>query len=156
MPLFKILAFGCLLLDHYDGYVLQARPLATADKNVITDLAAKGEEILARHETVKTKRKQLDDEINTILEKERLASVEAVRLNSISAPTPDEKTRAAVATRQWQQAREEMKAKLKELEPRVAEVSAEEKALSADKAKLQAAAKAEADRLFREKKISKP
>lgn len=154
MNLFKILTLGCLLLIAMAE--TSCRPtLAAADKDAVTDLAAKGKEILAREEKIKARRRELDEEINQILEKERLAAEEVQRLNGISSPTPDEKSRAAAATQQWQGAREEMKAKLKKLEPCVAEVSAEEKAVIADMANLQAAAQTEADRLAREKKIEK-
>jgi len=155
MNLVKILSLGCLLLIVIAE--TSCRPsLAAGDKAAVTDLAEKAKDLLSRDEKVKAKRKEIDEEINKILEKERLAAAEVQRLNSISSPSADDKTRTAAATRQWQEAREEMKAKLKELEPRVAEVSAEEKAVSADKAKLQAAARDEFDRLAREKKIDKP
>jgi hypothetical protein len=153
MNLVKILNLGYLLL------IIMAETscgsmLATADKEAITDLAVETKEVLARDEKVKAKRKELDEEINKIIERERLAAAEAQRLNGVSSRGGDEKARAAA--HQWLEARVEMKATLKQLEPRLAEVSAEEKALSADKEKLQAAARLEFDRLAREKKINKP
>jgi predicted component of type VI protein secretion system len=153
MNLVKILTLGYLLL------IIMAETscgsmLATADKEAITNLAAETKEVLARDEKVKAKRKELEEEINKIIERERLAAAEVQRLNGVSSPGGDEKAHAAA--HQWLEARVEMKATLKQLEPRLAEVSAEEKALSADKEKLQAAARLEFDRLAREKKINKP
>src|SRR5581483_11790143 len=155
MNFFRILTLVCLLGAAVMTETACRASLAAADKDAITDLAERAQALMAREEKVRAKRKELDEVTNKILEKERLAAAEVQRLNGIGAPTKDQKGQAAAATQQWQEAREEMKEKLKELEPRVAELAAEEKALNADKAKLQAAAKEEADRLASEKKIEK-
>jgi hypothetical protein len=127
--------------------------MPTAQKMEIRDLAARAESLLARDDEVKRQRKALDDEINKTLEEERAAAVEAQLAENVSPQNEHTRRAATSANLRWREARRNMRIRLKELQPRIAEVTAAESLLSAEKAKLQEDARVEADKLSQEKKL---
>ena len=121
--------------------------LSAEDKQRVTNLAARATTFIARDDEVRVRRKALDAEVNGLLEKERVAAAEAQRASGVKPQSAEQKDEAKAANLRWQEARQQLKTRLKELEPRIAELTAAEEALSIDKAKLQEDARTESQKI---------
>lgn len=110
--------------------------ISWADEDqAIKQLAERTLVLLQRDENLRAHRKAFDNKIEQILEKERIA---AQRARDAATGNNNGHTEDAIAANlRWQEVRIEMKTRLKELEPTLAELLAAEKALNEEKASLQ-------------------
>jgi hypothetical protein len=106
-----------------------------ADDQAVKQLAERTLVLLQRDEKLRAERKALDRKIDQILEKERIAANTA--RDAAAENNDGDKEGAIAANLRWQEVRIEMKTRLKELEPTIADLLAAEKALNEEKAALQ-------------------
>lgn len=125
--------------------------LSTADKQTIKDLAARAQELIARDESAREHRSELNRRIQSILEEERNLANEVQRLQDVKIPTKGQRDELVAARTLWYAFRREMRQRLDDLDARVAEADREEKAINAEKMALQASAKSESEKLNQQK-----
>lgn len=125
--------------------------LSTADKQTIKDLASRGQELIARDESAREHRSELNRRIQSILEEERNLANEVQRLQDVKIPTKGQRNELVAARTRWYACRREMRQRLDDLDANVAQADREEKAINAEKMALQASAKAESEKLNQRK-----
>lgn len=140
-----VVVFVCL-------FAAGCRPsLSAPDKQTIKDLAARAGDVLAREEKAKAHRTEVNKEIQSLLDEERGLAGEVRRLQDVTTLTDRQRKDLVAAKEHWYGFRKQMRQRLDDLNARVAKADREEKAINAEKMALQASAKAESEKLNKQK-----